>query len=366
MKQRTIQLSFLFAASAIAIFSCKRDVQDFTSERLPAQDVFAADYNAVPSNGITQNVFIPAKVDNDQAALGRLLFYDTRLSLTGTISCASCHRQDIGFADNVAFSKGFTGKGTGMNALAISNLSNDNILFWRNRANNLEQLSLMPVSNHIEMGFLSIKDVVTNISRIPFYQKTFERVFQTTPSTENMSIAMGAFLRSMQSLTSKYDEGYVSNQNEDFSNFSALENLGKELFFSKYNCASCHGVPSKIQNGWSETMSNIGLDPSGVESGDSMGGFKVPSLRNIAVTGPYMHDGRFKTLSEVIDHYSAGIQMNENLSWQLRDFDPNTGASTPKKFNIPEQDKRALVAFMNTLTDQKYLHDKRFSNPFIP
>ncbi|MBS3914411.1 MAG: c-type cytochrome [Bacteroidetes bacterium] len=365
MKSKIIQLSILTASLSVAFLSCKREMKVNQADKLPKQDVFASDYNEIVNNKITQNVLQKATVDNDMAALGRLLFYDSRLSLTGTISCASCHKQEIGFADNVAFSVGFTGKQTGMNALAISNLNSDNVLFWRNRANTLEKLSLMPVANHIEMGFLSLDEVVKNINRIPFYQETFNKVFQSEANQNNISKAMGQFLRSMQSANSKYDQGFATTTTANFSNFSDMENYGKQLFFTTYNCASCHGVPSKIQSGWSEIMSNIGLDPEGKGSGDSMGGFKVPSLRNIALTAPYMHDGRFNSLSEVIDHYSAGIQMNQSLSWQLRETDPNSGQSRPKKFNIPDTDKTALIAFLRTLTDNSYLHDKRFSNPFV-
>lgn len=369
MKTQKFTVVLVGTASAIAFFACKKqNIGQVNAELTPVQNVFAVDYNQLPDNQVAKNVFFTQKIDNDRAALGRVLFYDTRLSVTGTVACANCHKQELAFSDNIAFSKGFKGLGTALNALPLSNLERDNVLFWNNRANSLEQLSLMPVENHLEMGFLNVDDVISRLGRIPYYQNAFNMVFGSEPTKTNVSAALAQFIRSLRSLNSKYDQGYQTNPIANFSNFSPLENTGKDLFFSKYNCASCHGVASKIQSGWSETISNIGLDAMNGSDRDAMtsANFKVPSLRNVALTGPYMHDGRFKTLSEVIDHYSEGIQMNPSLSWTLREFDPVSGASTPKKFNIPAQDKAALIAFLNTLTDVSYINDRRYSNPFMP
>lgn len=369
MKTQLSAFTFVVFASSISFYACKKQNNPIVNYDLePKQSVFSVDYNVVPNNNVAKSIFVGQKIDNQRAALGRVLFYDTRLSLSGTVACASCHKQEIGFSDNVAHSLGFKGLGTTLNALPLSNLERDNVLFWNNRASTLEQLSLMPVENHLEMGFLQIEDVIARLSHIPYYVKNFKDVFGQAPSQTNVQMALGQFMRSLRSINSKYDQGYQNSPTTPFANFTPQENKGKELFFNTYNCNTCHGVASKIQQGWSETISNIGLDPLDGSDRDevTMANFKVPSLRNIALTGPYMHDGRFKTLSEVIDHYSEGIEMNPNLSWNLRSFDNNTGESFAKKFHIPAEDKEALIAFLNTLTDFNYTQDKRYSNPFLP
>lgn len=368
MKKKTLlQSAFLFATATVAITACRKENVNVQNELKPRQDVFAVDYNQVPNSGVVGTVFSPKTLNNDVAGLGRVLFYDTRLSLSGTTACASCHKQELGFADNVAFSAGFKMAGTSMNAMALSNIENDFVLFWQNRASSLEELSLMPVANHLEMGFVQVEDVVTRLKSIPYYKEQFARIFGQDITQNNISSALSEFMRSLRSLNSKYDKGFKGNAREKFNNFTEQENLGKELFFNKYNCAGCHGVPSILESGWSENFTNIGLDgPSKEDPQGNNGFFKAPSLRNIAMSGPYMHDGRFKTLEEVIDHYSSGIQMNPSLSWMLQDFDFTTGKSSPKKFNIPEQEKEALISFLHTLSDHSYARDKRFSNPFLP
>lgn len=368
MKNKTLAKSaFLLATVTIAIGACQKETTTKQRELTPVQDVFSVDYNQVPNTGVVGRVFSPKTLNDQVTGLGRVLFYDTRLSLSGTTACASCHKQELGFADNVAFSAGFKMAGTSMNAMALSNIENDFVLFWQNRASRLEELSLMPVANHLEMGFVNVDDVVARLNSIPYYQEQFTRIFGQNPTKVNISTALSEFMRSLRSFNSKYDQGYQGNSRDRFSNYSEQENFGKELFFNKYNCGGCHGVPSVLENGWSESFTNIGLDgPSKEDPQGSNASFKAPSLRNIALTGPYMHDGRFNTLEEVIEHYSSGIKMNPALSWMLQDFDFTTGKSQPKKFNIPDNEKEALIAFLNTLTDHSYTKDKRFSNPFLP
>ncbi|MCC7296976.1 MAG: c-type cytochrome [Bacteroidia bacterium] len=368
MKTQIFKISIVCAAATVGIFSCKRDKMGaaVSQELVPKQDVFAVDYNATTSNKITQSVFNLSNIDNDKAALGRALFYDPRLSISGTVACANCHKQELAFSDDVSFSMGFKGLGTSLNALPLSTLENDNILFWENRAQTLEQLSLMPVANHLEMGFLDIQDVVARLNQVDFYNTNFTRVFGNRPDETTISSALSEFMRSLRSVNSKYDQGFESNARQNFANFTMLENTGKDLFFNKYNCGSCHGVQSELEQGWSEVFTNIGLDAPDNDDPNKFVGFKVPSLRNIALTAPYMHDGRFQTLSEVIDHYSEGIKMNPSLNWLLRDTDSTSNVSIPKKFNITPAEKEAIIAFMNTLTDHAYIRDRRFSNPFMP
>ena len=153
-----------------------------------------------------------------------------------------------------------------------------------------------------------------------------------------------------------------------------MEELGRTVFLGKGGCASCHNEPI-FDSRW-PGATNIGLDLDYEDPG--MGGlntttpnnlvsngfFKIPSLRNIAITPPYMHDGRFNTLEDVIDHYNEGIQNHPSLDWRLRNFNQVTGETSPKRLHLEELEKMALVAFLNTLTDDSYVHDERFSNPF--
>lgn len=369
MKTHILKFGIIVSAASLAIISCKPEREiPVVGNYIPVQDVFAENYNIVPNNNIVQFVFRPTSLNNKAAALGRVLFYDTRLSLSGAVACASCHKQEHGFADNVAFSVGFKGLGTDLNALPMSNLENDRILFWENRATSLNNLSLMPVENHIEMGFVHVDDVVKRIQRIPWYQDAFRKVYGLGHSADKylISDALTTFMKALRSLDSKYDQGAPESNfsSVNFSNFNNIENMGKDLFFNKYNCGTCHGSVSKLVGGWSESFSNIGLPKTGSELDYLFNkSTKVPSLRNIELTAPYMHDGRFNTLEEVIDHYSTGIQMNEGLSWSLRT--ESNGVSVAKKFNITEDEKTALIAFLKTLTDHNYTQDKRFSNPFM-
>lgn len=365
MKTTILKISVLSSFAAVFAVSCMKEQKQFQADLIPVQDVFAENYIPVQQSKSSITFFNAISLDNNKAALGRVLFYDPRLSLSGAVSCASCHKQELGFADQTAFSMGIKGQGTTLNAIALSNLDNSSILFWENRAHDLESLSLMPVSNHIEMGFLNTGDVVRKISSIDLYQKYFKVAFghDAEINSTNISKALAEFMLSLRSDHSKFDECYDGDITAPFSGFTALENEGKSLFFNKYQCMTCHGNISRISRGWDESMSNIGLPPTGSDLDTMLDKqVKVPSLRNVALSAPYMHDGRFNTLDQVLDHYSHGITMNSGLSWQMRTFVGNT--TQPREFNISDSEKAALIAFLNTLTDVQFTSDRRLSNPF--
>jgi cytochrome c peroxidase len=366
MKKTVLTIAFVLFASAAIFQSCKRELK-VTGPATVVQDVFNVDYN---NNDNTLLAAQKATVDNDYAALGRVLFYDTRLSFNGTTSCATCHKQALGFADDKPLSTGFSQLQTGFNSMSIANIANNGMFFWRMRANTLEDLSLMPVSNHREMGFDHLGAMVQRLNAIPFYNENFKKVTGNDGVSEKeIRVALSNFINSVQGFNSKYDKSFQSNETLPFAGFSAIENKGKDLFFGKYNCASCHAGATNISNNrwFGSSAANIGLDPTGFKSGDSTD-FKAPTLRNIGLTAPYMHDGRFKNLSQVLDHYSTGVKYNPNLSWMFRDFNPKTGESTTnaKGFNISEDEKSAIIAFLGTLTDENLMRDHRFSNPFQP
>jgi cytochrome c peroxidase len=339
------------------------------------------DYANIQTPAYIQQEWRP--IDNKKAALGRVLFYDKMLSINNSIACASCHIQQLAFSDGKKFSGGVTSTKTPRNSLAIMNAGRENGYFWDLRENDLQTMVLKPIQNHIEMGFDKMEYVVANIQQTPYYKPLFADAFGTTTVTaENIGEALMQFLVSMKSHTSKYDIGRQSN----FSNFSAQELLGMELMTQKLYCKNCHMEPD-FKSTW-QTAANIGLDldyndggvgdlqpllgdrlPNNSPNGND-GVFKIPSLRNIELTAPYMHDGRFKTLEEVVEHYNSGVQNHPNLDWNLKfAFDEKTGQQTgsndtPLRLNLNAGEKAALVAFLKTLTDYNYTNNVIYSNPF--
>lgn len=302
------------------------------------------------------------------ATLGRVLFYDKNLSQNNTISCASCHEAENGFSDNVRFSTGFNGGLTGRNSMGLANAKfyNNGRFFWDERANSLEDQVLLPIQDHVEMG-LTLAELENRVSNEDYYLVLFNAVFgDETVNNDRISLALSQFVRSMLSYNSKYDAGrsQVNNERDNFPNFTTAENQGKAVFFGRGGCDNCHGTESFV----GPNARNNGLDLVYADNGvgeisgnqNDFGEFKVPSLRNIQLTAPYMHDGRFANLEQVVEHYSSGVQNHPNLSNQLRGQN-----GQPQNRNFSNGDKAALVAFMNTLTDTDFINDVRYSNPFL-
>lgn len=323
-------------------------------------------------------------VTDAKAKLGRVLFYDNKLSINNKIACGSCHIQSKAFADGQQFSPGFEGLVTSRNSMAIINPAMSHSgMFWDRRKSSPRELSLQPVVNHIEMGMEDLKLLEIKLSGVDYYPQLFTEAYGSpTITKDKISDAMAAFMRSMVTWDSKYDEGVKSK----FANFSAEEKRGMELFLGKPQdingnvfqveeglCGGCHGAPmfNDGRNLFSSASAysdndtgngigvNIGLDKVSKDKGTGDGSFKIPSLRNVELTGPYMHDGRFKTLEEVIEHYNSNVQPSANLHRRLRD-----DKGKPKKLNLSDADKNALIAFLKTLTDKKFIEDPKYSNPF--
>ncbi|MEM6377073.1 MAG: cytochrome c peroxidase [Bacteroidota bacterium] len=314
------------------------------------------------------------RIMNTTATLGRVLFYDNNLSANNTIACASCHIQDKGFSDPDQFSTGFDGGLTGRHSMSLANARyyENGRFFWDERAATLEDQVLMPIQDHVEMG-MTLEELVTKLQAKEYYDILFTDAFGSNEVTsERISLALAQFVRSMVSYQSKYDVGLrmtnPGNPNQPLPNFTDLENLGLRIFTDPQlgGCAGCHSTPLQTGIG----AQNNGLDLRTVDEGLGAvtgnprddGKFKSPSLRNIGVTGPYMHDGRFATLLEVVEHYNSGVQAHPNLDPRLRN---GPGNPQPKRLNLSEQEKQALVAFLNTLTDEVFLTDEKFSDPFI-
>ena len=309
-------------------------------------------------------------VTDDGATLGRVLFYDKVLSQNKTVACASCHRQETGFSDPLVLSDGFDGGKTGRHSMGLTNARfyNNGRFFWDERAASLEEQVLQPIQDPVEMG-LTLDTLVARVSAQPYYPTLFTNAFgDETVTTERISRAMAQFVRSMMSYQSRYDQGraQVNAPVQPFPNFTQQENNGKNIFFSPQlgGCAVCHGTegfvaPGPRNNGLdADNMADEGV--GGVNNNPNQFGlFKSPSLRNIAARAPYMHDGRFTTLEEVVEHYSSGIEDNPNLSPPLRQQD-----GTIRLANLNNAHKAALVAFLQTLDDDTMAADDKFSDPF--
>lgn len=318
------------------------------------------------------------------ATLGRVLFYDKELSLNRTISCASCHKQQFSFTDTARFSIGFNGQRTTRNSMGLihSRFQRDSSFFWDNRASSLEQQVLMPIVSPVEMG-LTIDSLVARITAKGYYPTLFQNAFgDATVTPERISRAMAQFIRSMNTFGSKFRQGVDITkgppESTPFPNFTEQENLGKDLFMdiNRGNCQACHTRNIMVQQG----AQNIGLDLIYKDNGVGAftgrqaqnGKFSVPSLMNVALTAPYMHDGRFKTLEQVIDFYSDSIKAHANLAGFLREIlpgntDPNhitCDTCPPRKPHFTPTEKAALIAFLKTLTDTLITQDPRWSDPF--
>lgn len=364
--KKLILLTSVSVFIGIYAISCKKDNALQSSEKEVYLDL--SDSNAVYFPQYNNAYFTV----NKTAVLGRVLFYDRHLSMNNSVSCATCHKQAYGFADNVAFSNGFENVKTGRNSSHITNIigvkSFNNIstvsalLFWDGRQTSLTDMVTKPIGNHVEMGISDINTLPQKLAALPYYQELFKRAYGTSEITvERIAGALGTFLSAINSDSTRFDKAKIYKTAE----FTAIEEEGWQLFNFKYNCASCHHLTTGtyFQNGFED----IGLDDSCTDKGRGAislmpvdnGKFKTPNLKNVAVTGPYMHDGRFKTLKEVLNHYSDGIKNSANLSNKLKDANDN-----PMRMKISDVEKDALIAFLNTLTDYKLLTDSKFSDPF--
>jgi cytochrome c peroxidase len=369
------------AAPFLFVMACQKGTPQYETDNLKLPTI--VDSYKAPTT-FTGIVTANPQTDNG-ATLGRVLFYDKKLSLNNTISCGSCHHQTHGFADLGATSEGFKGERTTRNAMALANAGLDGSYFWDLRTKTLEDLVLQPVGNHIEMGLDNTDNLVKKLQRTTYYPELFNKAFGTSEITrDRISMAMAQFLRSMVSNQSKFDQASTTG---NFSTFTPEESRGRALFFNELHCTGCHSGNAFNSRG---TAQNIGLDVNYQDNGvgkittDKQNGvFKVPTLRNVELTAPYMHDGRFATLEQVVEHYNSGVQQHPNLSFFLNGFlwsgnggSSNTiplgcwscglgqGGGTFKPLNINESDKKALVAFLKTLTDKSFVTASKFSNPF--
>jgi cytochrome c peroxidase len=338
------------------------------------------DYTVAFPTHLRNTGLFPRPVERDKAILGRVLFYDKNLSKDGKISCATCHDQALGFGDDKKVSTGVADRQGERNAIALSSVANFSAyygtdlngssairFFWDNRAETATAQSRGSLTNHKEMD-MTMAEVAIAVQTQPYYTPLLKKAFGDVYVNEDRVLdALANFVNSIGSFQSKFDEAAsksngFTNYLGDWASFTEKENKGKELYMD--NCASCHSqnfgrpVLFNANNGLTATTVDQGVGKTTSLSADD-GTFKVPTLRNIALTAPYMHDGSKATLSDVIDHYSNNIQAHPNLHLELKQAN-----GQPKRMNFSETDKENLIAFLNTLNDPNFAQDSRYSNPF--
>ena len=314
------------------------------------------------SPGIADNTPVGNQVTDAGATLGRVLFYDRRLSANNTVSCGSCHLQSHAFSDTTRFSRGFRGGRTTRNSMSLANARfyQRGRFFWDERASTLETQVLLPIQDSVEMG-MTLDGAVRKVREASFYGPLFTAAFGSAEVTsDRLARALAQFVRSMVSANARFDAAFANINNGEAPGFfvlSAEERQGMNVFNTVGGCARCHTTNGHI----SPVIFNNGLDATVTDAGAGGGRFKAPSLRNIELTAPYMHDGRFATLEAVVEHYDNGVRNSPTLDPGLRGLN-----GQPRRLNLTSSDKAALVAFLRALTDDAFVADPRFSDPFRP
>jgi cytochrome c peroxidase len=291
----------------------------------------------------------------ERVALGQKLFHDAALSRDGKIACASCHQADAGFSDPRRFSVGVRDQPGARHAMPLLNLAWKSSFFWDGRAPSLRAQALMPIQDHTEMDE-SLTNVVAKLAATTAYPALFQAAFGSPEITpEKIGLAIEQFVLSLTSCDSRFDRAFRGE-----ARLTADERRGFELFMTEYDprtrqygadCFHCHGGALFTDNQFHNN--GVGVDEADpgrfriTRRDADRGKFATPSLRNVELRGPYMHDGRFQTLEEVVEHYATGVKRNPTL-------DPNLAKHPDGGVPLSPADKRALVAFLRTLTDERF------------
>lgn len=372
----SLYLAFSCTLLLLTTFGCSEDNPATGCDNCPEenQDFIEGKYDPQPYvleiPDWMPEPHIPADnpLTEEGVALGRRLFYDPILSSDGSQSCGTCHQPDKSFTDGLAVSTGVLGMQGKRNSMALVNLAfNTNGFFWDGRAKTLEKQALIPVEDHVELNE-SWDNVEDKLRRDETYPALFREAFgisRKTEITRDLVVkAIAQFERILISANSRFDR--VVWLNEGWLTDAELR--GKQLFFFEElqtidhpGCSHCHFDPlftdNRYKNNGLDSVARLEdfQDPGlgGVNDNRyDLGKFRVPTLRNIALTAPYMHDGRFQTLEEVLDHYSRGGHGMENEDVNIRPF------------ALSERQKQDLIAFLNTLTDTTFTQNPAFQNPF--
>tara|TARA_B100001093_G_scaffold216733_1_gene207969 strand:+ start:519 stop:2234 length:1716 start_codon:yes stop_codon:yes gene_type:complete len=295
-------------------------------------------------------------LSNERVELGRRLFHDAQLSRNNTISCASCHKSEMAFTENRKLSIGIDQQLSRRNSMPLVNLAWKDSFFWDGRIDSLRKQALESIENEMEMG-ASLTEIEQKLSNHPAYPSLFKAAYGSrTISAERIGVAIEQFLLTQISDHSRFDRA-LRNEIE----LTEIEKRGLELFFTEHDprrklygadCFHCHGGPlfsdQSYHNNGLVLTSDQGLAEITQRKSD-IGKFSTPSLRNVEITAPYMHDGRIGTLREVVEHYRSGIQRSGSL-------DPNLAKHAAPGIPLSDSDVEALIAFLKTLTDLKYLN----------
>ena len=358
-------IPILLFALIVVIQSCKDDDASEPTKVTLDETPYILEYGSLP----------PPKIANDNpltvqgVKLGRMLFYEKMMSKDGSMACASCHLQEFAFSDTAQFSIGVEGKPGGRQAMAVFNMAwNENEFFWDGRAHLVRDQSLGPIQDPLEMNE-TLENVIAKLSASQTYKDQFTRAFGSNEVTsEKMSLAMEQFMNSIVSYQSLFDQ-YL----DDSTVLNESQKRGEKLFFGEYNeffpdesgadCAHCHSG-ANFEN---DKYANNGLDADAdftdigreevTKNAKDKAAFKITSLRNIALTPPYMHDGRFSTLEEVVEHYNNGLKASSSL-------DPALEQTRGTGLRLTVQDKTDLVNFLKTLTDTDLTTNPDYASPF--
>jgi len=378
----------LFVVSILALAACADDVAAPADDpgRAAVAAALTIDLDALPSYASTplpptytpevlarEDGTVTAPITNAGATLGRVLFYDRQLSITGTVSCASCHARAQGFADTARFSVGFDGVGrTTAHAMRLANarFNASGQFFWDRRAATLEAQVTQPIQNAVEMGFDAahggLSALLQRIDSLPYYPPLLRLAFGDAVVTEaRVQRALAQYVRSLVSVTSRWDQAAAQQGPTPgpFVAFTAQEREGQTLFMTPpgaggAGCAGCHVPPSFSLAANSRS--------NGLDAGETRI-FRAPSLKNVARSSHFMHDGRFTTLEQVVAFYDSGVQDGAALDNRLTMPAPPPappGTRVPQRLGLTVAQRSALVAFLRTLDDDALAADPKFSDPF--
>ena len=382
----------------LGLTSCNSNSEETYSEIIATYPAVEAEFGAsVDLNNLANyaNQTIPGYITKDNsllnpisnkgATLGRVLFYDKNLSSNNTVSCSTCHKQEFAFGDNTIASTGVNGT-TGRHSMRLINtrFATESKFFWDERAASLEIQTTMPIKDHGEMGFsgsngdLSFNDLITKLSAIDYYKELFKFVYGSEEITETkIQFALAQFIRSIQSFDSKYDMGRANAPNDgtNFTNFTAQENTGKNLFltppiFNSFGvrtgggigCAGCHRAPefdidpNTGNNGIIGTLSGIGIDITNT---------RAPSLRDLVkvdgtTNGQMMHTGIITTLQAAIGHYGTITIAPGNTNLDPRLMPGGNG----QQLNLTAAEVNSVIAFLKTLSGTDVYTNPQWSSPF--
>jgi cytochrome c peroxidase len=337
----------IISIAIVAFISCQKEIK----ENAPKLTPLVLNTNGLP------DMIIPANnpLTEEAVALGRKLFWDPILSANNTQSCGNCHNPSFAFVDSTnQFSKGIDGFFGNRNSMTLANIGYSSTLFWDGRASTLEEQALGPIQNPVEMHN-TLENMVLHLKADKNYPLEFYKVFGSVEIVPEMvAKVISSFERTMISNNSKFDK----YQRGEIS-LTAQETRGKNLFvdMNKGDCNHCHTLGANFTD---FEFRNTGLDSIPIDLGryevtknhEDKGKMKTPTLRNIELTAPYMHDGRFETLFQCIEHYNKNFKYTENL-------DPNLEHSIKGRLTYSEIDD--IIVFLKTLTDYEFINNKKFT-----